>query len=118
MKAHEVIREFEQNQIRMDIPDFRVGDRIRVYIKVREGDKERLQPFEGDVIRRTGGAARATFTVRKVSYGIGVERIFPVNSPLIAKMDIITRGKVRRSRLYYLRELRGKAARIKEKRFR
>jgi large subunit ribosomal protein L19 len=116
MKAHEVIREFENEQIRLDIPEFFVGDRVKVFIKVREGDKERLQPFMGDVIRIKQAASRSTFTVRKVSYGVGVERVFPLHTPLIDHIELIQHGKVRRSKLYYLRELRGKAARIEEKR--
>ncbi len=113
MKAHEKIREFESYQIRMDLPDFKVGDRIKVFVKVREGDKERLQPFEGDVIRKKKGGNRATFTVRKISYGVGVERVFPMSTPIIDHIDVLQRGRVRRNRLYYLRGLRGKAARIK-----
>lgn len=116
MKAHEIIRQFENQQIRVDIPEFFVGDRVKVFIKVREGDKERLQPFMGDVIRIKQGGNRSTFTVRKVSYGVGVERIFPLASPLIDRIEVIQHGKVRRSKLYFLRELRGKAARIEEKR--
>lgn len=116
MKAQQLIREFEQIQVRMDIPEFRVGDRVKVFVKVREGDKERVQPYEGTVIRRQGRDLRATFTVRKVSYGVGVERTFPINSPMVQKLDVLQRGIVRRARLYYLRELRGKASRIREKR--
>ena len=116
MKAHEKIREFEKMQVRMNLPDFHVGDRIKVYLKIREGDKERLQPFEGNVIKMHGGGVRRTFTVRKVSYGVGVERIFPLHSPLIDRIELLQHGRVRRSRLYYLRQLRGKAARIPEKR--
>jgi len=115
MKAHEAIKEFEMMQVRMNVPDFRVGDRLKIYLKVREGDKERLQPFEGDVIRFKNAAARTTFTMRKISYGVGVERVFPLYSPLLAKIEVLKRGKVRQGRLYYLRELRGKAARIKER---
>ena len=106
----------EKEQMRADIPDFRPGDTIRVHIKIREGDKERIQVFEGVVIRKRKGRLGATFTVRKVSYGIGVERIFPLHSPVIEKIGVVKRGKVRRARLYYLRKLGGKAARIKEKR--
>ena len=106
----------EKEQMRADIPDFRPGDTIRVHIKIREGDKERIQVFEGVVIRKRKGRLGATFTVRKVSYGIGVERIFPLHSPVIEKIEVVKRGKVRRARLYYLRKLGGKAARIKEKR--
>ena len=95
-------------------PDFKSGDTVKVYVKIIEGQKARIQVFEGVVIRRRGESSRASFTVRKISYGIGVERTFPLHSPLIDKIEIITRGKVRRSRLYYLRGLRGKKARIKE----
>ncbi len=113
MKAHEIIRSFENVQMRMDLPDFHVGDRVKVFLKVREGDKERVQPFQGDIIRRQGPSNRETFTVRKVSYGVGVERTFPTHSPLITKVEIMQRGRVRRTRLFYLRKLRGKAARIR-----
>ena len=106
----------EKEQMRTDIPEFREGDTVRVHARIQEGDKERIQVFEGVVIRKRKGKTGATFTVRKVSYGIGVERIFPLHSPLIDKIEVVTRGKVRRSRLYYLRSLRGKAARIKERR--
>ncbi|MBW1729261.1 MAG: 50S ribosomal protein L19 [Deltaproteobacteria bacterium] len=106
----------EKEQMRTDIPEFREGDTVRVHARIQEGEKERIQVFEGVVIRKRKGKTGATFTVRKVSYGIGVERIFPLHSPLIDKIEIVSRGKVRRSRLYYLRGLRGKAARIKEKR--
>jgi len=102
--------------MRVDLPDFRTGDQIRVHVKIKEGDKERIQVFEGVVIRKRKGNTGATFTVRKVSYGVGVERIFPLHAPAIDRIDIVTRGKVRRSRLYYLRKLKGKAARIKERR--
>ena len=113
MKAHEIIKDFEQMQIRLDIPEFSVGDRIKIFLKVREGDKERLQPFEGDVIAIHRAAARSTFTMRKISYGVGVERVFPMYSPLLDHINVIQRGKIRRSKLYYLRKLRGKQARIK-----
>jgi large subunit ribosomal protein L19 len=106
----------EKEQMRADLPDFKTGDQVRVHVKIKEGEKERIQVFEGVVIRKRKGNTGATFTVRKVSYGIGVERIFPLHTPTIDRVEIITRGKVRRSRLYYLRERRGKAARIKEKR--
>lgn len=106
----------EAGQIRSDIPEFKVGDTIRVHAKIIEGDKERIQVFEGVVISRANGGNRATFTVRKISYGVGVERIFPLHSPRIDKIDVIMRGKVRRAKLYYLRELSGKAARIKGER--
>ena len=100
---------------RRDLPPFKAGDTVRVHVKIREGEKERTQVFEGVVIRRRRGGASATFTVRKVSYGIGVERIFPVESPAVQKVEIKSRGHVRRSRLYYLRELRGKKARLRSK---
>jgi large subunit ribosomal protein L19 len=96
-------------------PDFRVGDTIKVMVLIKEGEKERAQAFEGVVIKKTNAGARAAFTVRKVSYGVGVERIFPLNTPRIEKIEVIARGRVRRNRLYYLRDLAGKAARIKEK---
>ena len=113
-----VIENLEKEQMRVDIPDFKPGDTIRVHAKIKEGEKERIQVFQGIVIRKKNGNTGATFTVRKVSYGIGVERIFPLHSPIIDKIEILTRGRVRRARLYYLRKLRGKAARIKEKRTR
>lgn len=105
----------ERETRRRDLPPFRPGDTVRVHVKIREGEKERTQVFEGVVIRRRRGGASATFTVRKVSYGIGVERIFPVESPAVQKVEIKSRGHVRRSRLYYLRELRGKKARLRSK---
>jgi large subunit ribosomal protein L19 len=98
-----------------DIPSFGIGDTVKVYQKIVEGDKERIQVFEGTVIGRKGGGSRETFTVRKVSYGVGVERIFPLHSPMIEKIEIVKKGDVRRAKLYYLREKKGKAARIKEK---
>ena len=103
----------EREQLRTDLPDFRVGDTIRVHVKIVEGEKERIQPFEGVVIRRKGGGIRSTFTVRKISYGIGVERVFPLHSPRLDRIDVISRGKVRRAKLFYLRGLKGKAARIR-----
>jgi large subunit ribosomal protein L19 len=112
----DVIEALEREQMRLDIPDFRSGDTVKVHAKIKEGDKERIQVFQGVVIRKRKGKMGATFTVRKVSYGIGVERIFPLHSPNIDKVEIVSRGKVRRGRLYYMRELKGKAARIKEKR--
>lgn len=112
-----VIEALEREQMRIDIPNFRVGDTLKVHARIKEGDKERIQVFQGAVIRKRNGASGATFTVRKVSYGVGVERIFPLHSPFIDRIEIITRGKVRRARLYYLRKLKGKAARIKEKRY-
>ena len=112
-----VVEMLEMEQMRGDIPDFKPGDTVKVHARIKEGEKERIQVFQGVVIRKRKGNTGATFTVRKVSYGIGVERIFPLHSPNIDKIEVVTRGKVRRSRLYYLRNLRGKAARIKEKRF-
>jgi large subunit ribosomal protein L19 len=102
----------ESKQLRKDITDFRTGDTVRVHWKVKEGEKERVQPFEGVVIRKTKGANRATFTVRKVSYGVGVERIFPLHSPRYERIDVVTRGSVSRNRLFYLRDLKGKASRV------
>ena len=112
-----VIEQLEREQMRLDIPDFKSGDTVNVHVKISEGEKERIQVFQGVVIKKTGGFSSARFTVRKISSGVGVERIFPLYSPSIDKIEIITQGKVRRSKLYYLRNLRGKAARIKEKRF-
>lgn len=106
----------DAQSLRSDIPDFRPGDTLKVHVRVIEGSRERVQVFAGVVIRRQGGGIRETFTVRKVSFGVGVERTFPVHSPQIAKIEVATRGDVRRAKLYYLRELRGKAAKIKEKR--
>jgi large subunit ribosomal protein L19 len=108
----------DREQVRVDLPDFKPGDTVAVHVRIKEGDKERIQVFKGVVIRKRKGSTDATFTVRKVSYGIGVERIFPTNSPLIDKVELITQGKVRRSRLYYLRQRHGKAARIKNKNLR
>ena len=110
----DVMEMVEREQFRTDLPDFRVGDTIRVHVKIVEGDKERIQPFEGVVIRKKKGGIRSTFTVRKISYGIGVERIFPFHSPRIEHIDVVGRGKVRRAKLFYLRNLKGKAARIRE----
>ena len=104
-----------QDAMRRDLPPFRAGDTVRVHVRIREGDKDRTQVFEGVVIRRRRGGASASFTVRKVSYGVGVERIFPIESPSVEKVEIKSRGHVRRSRLYYLRELRGKKARLRSK---
>jgi large subunit ribosomal protein L19 len=112
----DIIRILEQEQLRADIPVFRPGDTVRVQVKVVEGTRERLQAFEGLVIGRSGGSSRETFTVRRISYGIGVERTFPVHSPRVEKIEVIRRGVVRRAKLFYLRDLKGKAARIKEKR--
>jgi large subunit ribosomal protein L19 len=113
---HTLIQEIENAAKRSEVPDFRPGDTLKVHVRVTEGTRSRIQVFQGVVIRRQGGGARETFTVRKVSYSVGVERTFPLNSPSIDKIEIVTRGAVRRAKLYYLRDLRGKAARIKEKR--
>jgi large subunit ribosomal protein L19 len=112
MKALDLV---ERKKLRRDLPPFRSGDTVRVHVNVREGDKERVQVFEGVVIRRRRGGSNASFTVRKISYGVGVERIFPVESPAVKKIEIKSRGHVRRSRLYYLRELKGKKARLRSK---
>ena len=111
----EKIKEITAEQERTDFPVFNPGDRIKVHVRVIEGNKERIQPFEGDVISLRGNGNNKTFTVRKISSGVGVERIFPYNSPKIAKIEMIKQGKVRRAKLYYLRNLSGKAARIKSK---
>ncbi|HET8733460.1 MAG TPA: 50S ribosomal protein L19 [Anaeromyxobacteraceae bacterium] len=104
----------EAKYLRNDVPDFRAGDTVRVHTKIKEGDKERIQLYEGVVIASSGGSARGMFTVRKVSYGVGVERIFPKHSPRIDRIEVVGRGDVRRSRLYYLRDLQGKAARVQQ----
>jgi large subunit ribosomal protein L19 len=113
---HTAIAELELAQIRSDIPEFRPGDTLKVHVRVVEGSRSRIQVFQGIVIRRQGGGARETFTVRKISYSVGVERTFPVHSPSIDKIELVTKGRVRRAKLYYLRSLRGKAARIRERR--
>jgi large subunit ribosomal protein L19 len=110
----QLINDITKEQLRSDLPSFRPGDTVRVHVKVIEGTRERVQLFEGVVIKRRGGGISETFTVRKISYGVGVERTFPVNTPKIAKLEVLRRGKVRRAKLYYLRNLRGKKARIKE----
>ena len=110
----EIIRSIEQAQLRTDLPSFNVGDTLRVFVKVVEGSRERLQAFEGTVIAKRNGSCRETFTVRRISYGIGVERTFPLHSPRVDHIEVIRRGKVRRAKLYYLRNLQGKAAKIKE----
>src|SRR6266699_3081096 len=104
----------ERPRLRDDLPDFRPGDTVRVHVRVAEAGRERIQMFQGVVIRRQGGGLRETFTVRKISFGVGVERTFPLHSPTVSKIEVVTRGDVRRAKLYYLRELRGKRARIKE----
>ncbi|NLM51351.1 MAG: 50S ribosomal protein L19 [Firmicutes bacterium] len=112
----DLIRQIEAEQMRTDLPQFSPGDTVRVHYKVVEGSRERTQVFEGVVIKRKGGGLRETFTVRRISYGVGVERTFPLHSPKIEKLEVVRRGVVRRAKLYYLRKLVGKAARIKEKR--
>ncbi|MGN4126224.1 50S ribosomal protein L19 [Lysinibacillus sphaericus] len=109
-----IITEITKAQLRTDLPTFRPGDTVKVHVKVVEGTRERIQVYEGVVIKRRGGGVSETFTVRKISYGVGVERTFPVHTPKIANLEVVRRGKVRRAKLYYLRNLRGKAARIKE----
>jgi large subunit ribosomal protein L19 len=109
-----LMRQIEAREMRQDLPQFRAGDTLRVHVRVIEGDKERVQIFEGICLRRHDDGIRSTYTVRKMSYGIGVERIFPLHSPRVQKIDVVIRGRVRRSRLYYLRELYGKKARIRE----
>jgi len=108
--------ELDRASMKTDVPDFRAGDTVKVHVKVVEGTRSRIQVFQGVVIRRHGGGLTETFTVRKVSFGVGVERTFPVHTPIIDKIEVVTRGDVRRAKLYYLRDLRGKAAKIKEKR--
>ena len=112
----DIINEIEKEQMRDDIPEFGHGDSLRLQVKVIEGGKERLQPFEGIVIKRSGKGIRATFTVRKMAHGVGVERTFPLHSPNLDEIEVIRRGDVRRSRLYYLRDRKGKASKVKEKR--
>lgn len=111
-----IISELEREQYKTDIPDFKPGDTVRAHVRVVEGTRERIQVFEGVVIRRSGHGLRETFTLRRISYGVGVERTFPVHSPKLDKIEIIRRGRVRRAKLYYLRQRTGKAARIKEAR--
>jgi large subunit ribosomal protein L19 len=106
----------DTESLRTDVPDFRPGDTLKVHVRVIEGTRSRVQVFQGAVIRRQGGGVRETFTVRKISFGVGVERTFPVHTPIIEKIEVVTRGDVRRAKLYYLRDLRGKKAKIKEKR--
>jgi large subunit ribosomal protein L19 len=112
----DILQEVQREQLREDVPEFAPGDTLRVNVRVREGDKERLQAFEGVCIGRKGGGVSETFTVRKVSSGVGVERVFPLHSPSIESITVTRRGRVRRAKLYYLRALRGKAARIRERR--
>ena len=112
---NEIIRSIESAQLRTDIPTFHVGDTVRVFVKVVEGTRERLQAFEGTVIARRNGSIRETFTVRRMSYGVGVERTFPLHSPRLDHIELVRRGKVRRAKLYYLRKLSGKAAKVKDR---
>jgi large subunit ribosomal protein L19 len=112
----DVLRHVESKQLKKEVPEFQPGDSVKVHVLVKEGDKERSQLFEGVIIKRKGSGANETFTVRKISGGIGVERIFPLHSPHITKIQVVRRGRVRRSKLYYLRELKGKSARIRERR--
>ena len=116
MRQNTLIAKINQEQLRDDVPDFRAGDTVRVHARIVEGTRERIQLFEGVVIKRKGAGIQATYTVRKMSNGVGVERIFPLHSPRVAKIDVIRQGRVRRAKLYYLRELNGKAARIPERR--
>ena len=110
-----IIDQIEKDQMRTDLPSFKSGDTVKVHVRIKEAEKERVQIFEGVVIKKRKGGIRASFTVRKISYGVGVERIFPLHSPTVEKVEVIQRGRVRRSRIYYLRGLKGKAARIKER---
>ena len=114
----DIIRAIEQQQIKQDLPEFHVGDNVKVHYRITEGNRERIQVFQGDVIRRQGESVRETFTVRKISFSIGAERTFPVHSPKIEKIEVTRKGDVRRAKLYYLRNKVGKAAKIKEKAFR
>ncbi|MFP6665478.1 MAG: 50S ribosomal protein L19 [Deltaproteobacteria bacterium] len=116
MGKGDIIAAIEAEQLKSDLPDFRAGDSLRVFVKVVEGEKERIQVFEGACIARRHGGVRETFTVRKISYGVGVERTFPIHSHRLDKIQVVTRGRVRRAKLYYLRELSGRKARIKERR--
>lgn len=109
-----LIKTVEEKQMRQDLDPFKVGDTVKVHVLIKEGDKERIQIFKGDVIARRGSGLGATFTVRKISYGIGVERIFPLHSKMVKKIEVIRHGKVKRAKLYYLRDLKGKAAKLKE----
>ena len=111
---NEILRAIEAEQMRNDLPNFNVGDTVKLHVKVKEGNRERIQMFEGTVIKRQNGGLRETFTVRRVAYGVGVERTFPMNAPIIEKMEITRRGKVRRAKLFYLRDRVGKAAKVKE----
>ena len=112
--SQELLRNLTKDQLKTDLPDFKPGDTVRVHVRIIEGSRERIQVFEGVVIKRRGGGISETFTVRKISYGVGVERTFPVHTPKIERIEVTRRGRVRRAKLYYLRNLRGKAARIRE----
>ena len=111
---NEIIRAIEAEQLRNDLPNFNVGDTVKVYVRIKEGSRERIQMFEGTVIKKQNGGLRETFTVRRVAYGTGVERTFPMNSPIIDRMEVVRKGKVRRAKLFYLRDRVGKAAKVKE----
>ena len=111
---NEIIRAIEKEQIREDLNQFNIGDTIKVHVRIKEGNRERIQVFEGTVIKKQNGGLRETFTVRRVAYGVGVERTFPINAPIIDKIDVVRRGKVRRAKLFYLRDRVGKAAKVKE----
>ena len=111
---NEIIRAIEAEQLRNDLPKFNVGDTVKVYVRIKEGTRERVQMFEGTVIKKQNGGIRETFTVRRVAYGTGVERTFPMNSPIIDRMEVVRKGKVRRAKLFYLRDRVGKAAKVKE----
>ena len=111
---NEIIRAIEAEQIRTDLPNFAIGDTVKVYVKIQEGNKERIQMFEGTVIKKQNGGLRETFTARRIAYGVGVERTFPLNAPIIEKIEVTRRGKVRRAKLFYLRSRVGKAAKVKE----
>ena len=112
----EKIKQLEKEMMRLDLPHFIPGDTVKVHVKIREGEKERIQAFQGVVISKRKGTSNASFTVRKISYGVGVERVFPLHSPSVDRVEVVSRGQVRRSKIYYLRKLRGKAARIRERR--
>ena len=111
---NEIIKQIEEEQLKAEVPQFRVGDTVRVHAKIKEGEKERIQIFEGTVIAKNNSGIAETFTVRRVSYGVGVERVFPLHSPIVAKVELVRKGRVRRAKLYYLRDRVGKAAKVKE----
>ncbi|MFL0195930.1 50S ribosomal protein L19 [Clostridium sp. WILCCON 0269] len=110
----DIIKQIESEYIRTDLPNFNIGDTVKVHVKIKEGNRQRVQVFEGIVLKKQNGGVRETFTVRRVAYGVGVERTFPINAPIIEKIDVVRRGKVRRAKLYYLRDRVGKAAKVKE----